>query len=154
MKHPICLLLFFYLPTIYLQIYAARSLLKLESSISSLTVFSLCQGLIMFLVRDVLGLFGPHVVILLITHIGLQKLIFKSRMLPEGIMVAVLPLVLAMMGELTFVPVVLALLGYTMTDVLNQLYLFVFIGWISNLPVIAIALNMTLTAGRELTRCI
>lgn len=69
-------------------------------------------------------------------------------------MVAVLPLVLAMMGELTFVPVVLALLGYTMTDVLNQLYLFVFIGWISNLPVIAIALNMKLTAGRELTRCI
>lgn len=69
-------------------------------------------------------------------------------------MVAVLPLVLAMMGELTFVPVVLALLGYTMTDVLNQLYLFLFIGWISNLPVIAIALNMKLTAGRELTRCI
>ena len=42
-------------------------------------------------VRDVLSLFGPHIVILLLTHIGLQVLLFKTSLFLEGIMVAILP---------------------------------------------------------------
>lgn len=154
MKHPIWLLFLFYFPTIWLQTYAARSLLGLRSHARKLAVFSLCQACIMFFVRDVLSLFGPHIVILLLTHIGLQVLLFKTSLFLEGIMVAILPLVLAMIGELTLVPLVLTLLGHSMVEAVSHLPLFLIIGWISNLPVILIALNMKFNARRELNQCI
>jgi len=131
--------LLLYIPSIYIVNYGALGLLYTEYENRNLLFFSIIQGILMGVVRDILGLFGLHVVILAVTHVLLLMVIVRLTLV-TALMARAFGLFLVTIGESYVAKLLISHLGISVEESLSQLWLHIGTGWLANSVAICVAL--------------
>lgn len=128
------LLLVFYVAVKYLVNGVVISMLRLRYEPKKLLLFALLQGTSLYVVRDVLGLFGTHIIVQTIIHASLFYFILNipvwSALIVRGI-----GLGLVVLGELTVGQAMIAAFGVTHEQIMTNALLRFGIGLTSYVPV-------------------
>lgn len=133
-------LIFFYLPVEYVVLTASFVLLGIHRSTQAQLLFAVVQSLIIFTVREILNLIGPHILILFASYIVLEILLLDLD-LTKALLSRVVGMCLVTLGEATVAKFFLPMLNMSASETFGDILLHVAIGWLGHFVPVVILLH-------------
>ncbi len=132
--------LLFYIPATLVCNYVVLRVLGVDYNTRKLWVFAFLQGVMLYILRNVVGAMGWHIVIQTVSHTVLFYYLLKIPIL-MAMLVKAIGFMLVMFGEVTIGPIVLRYYHLTLTEALAIPWVQATTGWLVYLPTVLIALG-------------
>jgi len=140
--------IFLYIPTAIFAVFVLLALYNIPTRISTILTFGTLIGLSTLIIRDVLSLYGPHIILITVINIALFSILFKQTVM-VSFMVRAAGLIALMLGEALVTRPILLLLKIDPLSTLTNTGLHIAAGWISHLPLLIVLLALSMLGRRK-----
>jgi len=132
-----------YFPSFFVLKWAILGLMRVEYSKGRLVLLSAIYGLGALLVRDVLGLYGLHTLLLAILYVFLAHYVLGLS-LEVAVLTRAVSLLVVTASEAICLGTVLQRWGITHLDTLESPFAHILFGWLGMIPVLIVVMIVSI----------